>query len=88
MKNVYTTTTSPTGRIQLVGVAAAIVAGLGVCYLRRMLGDVTPGLIRVEAVELAVNDELRLLIHPDIRKSGRIYAFMTHCVKSIKKLRD
>ncbi|RZN34254.1 hypothetical protein [Bradyrhizobium sp. Leo121] len=80
----YTTTTSPTGRVQLVGVAAAIVAGLGVCYLRRMLGDV----IRVEAVELALNDELRLLIHPDIRKSGRIYAFMTHCVKSIKKLRD
>ena len=40
------------------------------------------------AVESELNDELWLLTHPDIRKSGRIYAFMTHCVEAIKKRRD
>jgi hypothetical protein len=72
----------------VAGVAAAIAAGLGVGYLRCMLGDITPGLIRVGAAEAELNDELWLLTHPDIRKSGRIYAFMTHCVEAIKKLRD
>jgi hypothetical protein len=44
--------------------------------------------MRVVAVEPELNDELWLLTHPDIRKSGRIYAFMTHCVEAIKKRRD
>lgn len=35
-----------------------------------------------------LNDELWLLTHPDIRKSGRIYAFMAHCVEAIRKRRD
>jgi DNA-binding transcriptional LysR family regulator len=61
----------------VAGAAAAIVAGLGVGYLPCMLGDITPSLIRVGAVEPELNDELWLLTHPDIRKSGRIYAFMT-----------
>jgi hypothetical protein len=53
-----------------------------------MLGDITPGLMRVGAAEPELNDELWLLTHPDTRKSGRIYAFMTHCVEAIKKRRD
>jgi DNA-binding transcriptional LysR family regulator len=73
----------------VAGAAAAIAAGLGLGYLPRVLGDITPpGLIRVAAVELELNDELWLQTHPDIRKSGRIYAFMTHCVEAIKKRRD
>jgi hypothetical protein len=53
-----------------------------------MLGDITPSLMRVGAVEPELNDELWLQTHLDIRKSGRIYAFMTHCVEAIKKRRD
>jgi hypothetical protein len=53
-----------------------------------MLGDLSPDLIRVGAVEPELNDELWLLTHPDIRKSGRIYAFMTHCIDAISKNRD
>lgn len=72
----------------VAGAAAAIVAGLGVGYLPCMVGDITPDLIRVGAVEPELNDELWLLTHPDIRKSGRIYAFMTHCVQAIRKRRE
>jgi hypothetical protein len=32
-----------------------------------MLGDITPGLMRVGAAEPELNDELWLLTHPDIR---------------------
>ena len=53
-----------------------------------MLGDLSPDLIRIGAVEPELNDELWVLTHPDIRKSGRIYAFMTHCIEAISKNRD
>jgi LysR substrate binding domain len=72
----------------VAGAAAAIAAGLGVGYLPCMLGDPSPELIRVGAVEPELNDELWVLTHPDIRKSGRIYAFMTHCIEMISKNRD
>jgi DNA-binding transcriptional LysR family regulator len=71
----------------VAGAAAAIAAGLGVGYLPCMLGDLSPDLLRVGAVEPKLNDELWLLTHPDIRKSGRICAFMTHCVEAISKNR-
>ena len=35
-----------------------------------------------------LNDDLWLLTHPDIRRSGRIYAFMTHCAEAIGQSRD
>jgi DNA-binding transcriptional LysR family regulator len=73
----------------VAGAAAAIVAGPGVGYLPCMLGDITPGLIRVWAVEPELSDELWLLTHPDIRKSGRnIHVHGTHCEEAIRKRRD
>jgi DNA-binding transcriptional LysR family regulator len=72
----------------VAGAAAAIAAGLGIGYLPCMLGDITPGLARVGAIEPELDDDLWLLTHPDIRKSERIYAFMTHCVRAIRKRRD
>jgi hypothetical protein len=42
-----------------------------------MFGDVAPGLIREKRWEPEFKDEVRLPTHPDIRKSGRIYAFIT-----------
>ncbi len=68
--------------------AAGIAAGMGAGYLPCMLGDITPGLVRIGAVETQLNDELWLLTHPEIRKSGRIYAFMTHCIDAIGKQRS
>lgn len=72
----------------VAGAAAAIAAGLGVGYLPCMHGDLSPALIRAGAVEPELGDELWLLTHPDIRKSGRIYAFMTHCIEAFGNCRD
>lgn len=52
-----------------------------------MLGDISPGLIRVGAIEPELNDQLWLLTHPDIRNSDRIQGFMTHCIETIRKNR-
>src|SRR5262249_35504121 len=72
----------------VVGVATAIAAGIGIGILPCMHGDLVPGLVRVSPVEPDVFDELWILTYPDIRKSGRVYAFMTHCAKAIAKERD
>lgn len=70
------------------GVAAAIAAGMGVGLLPCMHGDFMPNLVRISPVVPDVFDELWILTHPDIRKSGRVHAFMTHCAKAIAKQRD
>ena len=72
----------------VAGAAAAIAAGLGVGYLPCMLGDLSPDLERIGPIEPALNDDLWLLTHPDIRRSGRIYAFMTHCAEAVGQSRD
>lgn len=72
----------------VAGAAAAISAGLGAGYLPCMLGDICPGLKRIGPIEPDLSDELWLLTHPDIRKSGRIYAFMTHCIETISRDRS
>lgn len=72
----------------VAGAAAAIAAGLGVGYLPCMLGDLSPDIERVGPIEPALNDDLWLLTHPDIRRSGRVYAFMTHCAEAIGQSRD
>jgi len=72
----------------VAGAATAIAAGMGVGYLPCMLGDLSPDLVRLGPVEPQLDDELWLLTHPDIRKSGRICAFMTHCTEAIGKRRS
>ncbi|MDG2530221.1 LysR family transcriptional regulator [Caulobacter endophyticus] len=72
----------------VAGAAAAIAAGLGVGYLPCMMGDLSPDIERVGPIEPVLNDDLWLLTHPDIRRSGRIYAFMSHCVEAISQQRD
>ncbi|WP_334150699.1 LysR family transcriptional regulator [Hyphomicrobium sp.] len=72
----------------VAGAAAAVAAGLGVGFLPCMLGDLSPDLVRVGPIEPELSGELWLLTHPDIRKSGRIYAFMTHFVAAMSKHKD
>jgi DNA-binding transcriptional LysR family regulator len=71
----------------VAGMKAAIAAGIGVGFLPCMHGDISTGLVRVGPVEPDLSDELWVLTHPDIRKSGRVYAFMTHCMGAIAKQR-
>lgn len=63
--------------------SAAIAAGLGLGFLPCMLGDITPGLLRVGPVVQALQDELWLLTHQDIRRSWRVKAFMTFCAAAV-----
>ncbi|MDG2520618.1 LysR family transcriptional regulator [Caulobacter segnis] len=72
----------------VAGAAAAIAAGLGAGYLPCMLGDLSPDLQRIGPLEPELDDHLWLLTHPDIRRSGRVFAFMNHCVEAIGRQRD
>jgi len=71
----------------VAGVASAIATGMGIGFLPCMHGDLIPDIVRISPVEPDVFDELWILTHPDIRKSGRVYAFMTHCANAITKQR-
>ncbi|OZI66766.1 LysR family transcriptional regulator [Bordetella genomosp. 11] len=70
------------------GVAAAVRNGIGIGILPCMHGDLDAGLVRIGPVASEVHDELWLLTHPDIRRSPRITAFMTHCARAIETKRD
>ena len=67
--------------------SAAIMAGLGFGFLPCMLGDITPGLVRVGPVVPELQDGLWLLTHQDIRKSWRGKAFMTFCAAAVAELK-
>ena len=69
------------------GVAAAIDTGLGLGYLPCLVGDCSPTLTRVGAIDPTLSDELWLLTHPDLRKSGRVHAFLEFCAASIIRQR-
>ena len=71
----------------VVSVAAAIEAGMGIGYLPCMLGDINQNLIRLGDVEPELSDELWVLTHPDIRRSGRVHAFMAFCNGAIVRQR-
>ena len=71
----------------VAGMAAAIGAGMGIGFLPCMHGDLCTDLERVGAVEAEISDELWILTHPDIRRSYRIYAYMTHCMEAIARRR-
>lgn len=72
----------------VAGAASAIAAGVGIGFLPCMHGDLVSNLIRISPVEPEVYDELWVLTHPDIRKSGRVHAFMKHCAEAIMRYRD
>jgi len=67
--------------------SVAIAAGLGFGFLPCMLGDMTPGLVRVGPVVPELQDELWLLTHQDIRRSWRVKAFMTFCAAAVAELK-
>ena len=67
----------------IIGVVSAITAGIGIGLLPCMYGDLVTGITRLSPVLPEVYDELWLLTHPDIRKSGRVSAFMAHCAEAI-----
>lgn len=71
----------------VAGMATAIAAGIGIGLLPCMHGDGIAGLMRIGPIEPDISDELWILTHPDIRKSARVSAFMTHCMEAIARQR-
>ena len=72
----------------VAGMATAIAAGIGIGFLPCMHGDSIAGLLRIGPIEPDVSDELWILTHPDIRRSWRVSAFMTHCIEAIARQRE
>ena len=71
----------------VVGAAMAIEAGIGIGYLPCMLGDINSSLSRMGDVDTSLSEDLWILSHPDIRRSGRVQAFMAFCASAIAKQR-
>jgi DNA-binding transcriptional LysR family regulator len=72
----------------VAGTASAISAGIGIGFLPCMHGELVDNLMRIGTIVPEVYDELWVLTHPDIRKSGRVAAFMAYCVSAINPHRD
>jgi DNA-binding transcriptional LysR family regulator len=59
----------------LVGMVHAVEQGVGAAMLLCPLADVRPGLVRLAEPEAALNTQLWILTHPDLRQVARIRAF-------------
>ncbi len=67
---------------------AAIREGLGVSFLPCFMGDADPELERYCAPDPSHNLGLWILLHPDLRRTGRVLAFRDHMSDSIHALKD
>ncbi|WP_075792344.1 LysR family transcriptional regulator [Massilia putida] len=59
----------------LLGMAAAVEAGLGAGMLLCLLADARPGLVRLAEPEPALDTDVWILTHPDLRRVNRIRVF-------------
>ncbi|WGF89600.1 LysR family transcriptional regulator [Marinivivus vitaminiproducens] len=60
----------------VLGLAEAIEAGIGIGYLPCFIGETRPGLTRLASVNETFSADLWLLVHPDLRRSPRVRAFL------------
>lgn len=63
--------------------AAAVSAGLGVCPLPCVYGDVQSGLRRVQSGTIGHHD-IWLVVHPDMKTSGKVRAVMEYVAKLVE----
>jgi len=59
----------------LLGMAAAVEAGLGAGMLLCLLADARPGLVRLADPDPALDTDVWILTHPDLRRVNRIRVF-------------
>jgi len=59
----------------LVGMADAAAHGLGAAMLLCPLGDARPGLVRLAEPDAAMDTQIWILTHPDLRQVARVRAF-------------
>ncbi len=71
----------------LLGLAEAIASGVGLGLLPCYVGD-TAGLTRLCPPIAAIEGELWLLTHPDLRNTARVRAFLDFCTDEMAKRRN
>lgn len=71
----------------VMGLAEAIEAGIGIGYLPCFVGECRPSLTRLAAVDETFGDDLWLLVHPDLRRSPRVRAFLDVMATDLAKHR-
>ena len=72
----------------LVAMQRAAEAGLGLAALPCYLGDVTPGLVRVDAPIPGVATALWVLTHEDLRRTARVSAFTEFIAAALGRQKD
>lgn len=72
----------------LIGLLDAARTGLGLAVLPCYLGDPEPGLARVRGPIDALQGELWLLTHPDLRKAARIRTFVDFMFEELRARKD
>ncbi|SMD02728.1 transcriptional regulator, LysR family [Fulvimarina manganoxydans] len=71
----------------VLGLAAAVEAGIGIGHLPCFVGDRSPSLMRLGPVEPSFSTDLWLLTHADLRHAARVRAFTDFVAAEIAELR-
>lgn len=71
----------------LVGLAEAVVAGVGLAVLPCFVGGAIPGLVRLGGQDPELDTGLWVLTHPDIRQTARVRCFMEHAGRELSRRR-
>jgi len=72
----------------MLGLYQGIAAGIGVGFVPCFLGDCDPELVRIRPPEPELATGLWLLTHEDLRRSGRVRAFLDFMATAIATDRD
>ena len=70
----------------LLGMAAAVEAGLGAGMLLCLLADTRPGLVRLADPDPALDTDVWILTHPDLRRVNRIRVFTAFLFDGLSRL--
>ncbi len=66
----------------------ALRCGVGVAFISCAAGDADPDLVRLRPPEPGFEMDLWALTHPDLRRSARVRAFMSHMAEALEQWRD
>jgi DNA-binding transcriptional LysR family regulator len=71
----------------VIGLVWMVKSGVGLAVLPVHLGDLEPGLVRVLDPVPELDSRLYLLVHPDLRQTPRVRAFLDFVVAEIDRFR-
>jgi len=69
----------------LLGIAEAVANKIGLALLPCYIGEATPGIARLSPPLPELEGQLWIVVHPDLKRSGRVGAFLDFCEAEIVK---